>query len=88
MVQRFLHDIRKDTQKRAEKTQQALAATAGKNKKLSQKQADAFFQRLQNDGERRKKARYVSIFPQVAGDDSNQEEFIQRSHTWWICWGT
>ena len=57
MVQRFLHDIRKDTQKRAEKTKQALAASEGKHKKLSKEQADAFFQRLQSDGERRKKAR-------------------------------
>lgn len=62
MVQRFLHDIRKDIQKRAEKTKQALAATEGKNKKLSKEQADAFFQRLQRDGDRRKKARYSLWF--------------------------
>lgn len=62
MVQRFLHDIRKDTRKRAEKTKQALAATEGKHKKLSKEQADAFFQRLQRDGDRRKKARYSFWF--------------------------
>lgn len=57
MVQRFLHDIRKDTQKRAEKTEQALKATEGKHKKLSKERADTFFTRLQNDGDRRKRAR-------------------------------
>ena len=56
-AQRFLHDIRKDTENRVEKTKQALAAMEGKEKKLSKEQANAFFKRLQSDGERRKKAR-------------------------------
>ena len=56
-MQRFLQDIEADTRKRAEKMSSALSANEGERKKLSKEAADAFFMRLQADGERRRKAR-------------------------------
>jgi hypothetical protein len=62
LTQRFLQDIEEDKQKRAQKIRDLLKATEGTNKKLSKEEANAFFARLQIDGERRKKSRYVSGF--------------------------
>lgn len=62
MTQRFLQDIEEDKQKRVQKTRALLKATEGTNKKLSKEEADAFFARLQIDGECRKKSRFVSVF--------------------------
>jgi len=57
VTQRFLQDIEEDEKKRAEKTSAVLKATEGTTKKLTKEEADAFFARLQIDGERRKKGR-------------------------------
>ena len=57
VVQRFLLDIKSDTQKRAAKIESTLNASASARKKLSKSKADAFFRRLQTDGDRRKKSR-------------------------------
>lgn len=56
-MQRFLQDIELDTKKRNEKVEAALNANEGERKKLSKESADAFFLRLQTDGERRRLAR-------------------------------
>ena len=66
VVQRFLLDIRTDAQKRAAKIEATLNASQGTHKKLSRAKADAFFQRLQHDGDRRKKARYLQCY--IAND--------------------
>lgn len=60
-MQRFLQDIEVDTKKRNDKVEAALNAIGSGNKKLSKEAADAFFARLQADGDRRQKARY-SVF--------------------------
>ena len=57
LMQRFLQDIEVDTQKRSEKVEAALNANESEKKKLSKEAADAFFARLQADGERRKRTR-------------------------------
>ena len=56
-MQRFLQDIEVDTKKRNEKVEAALNANDTERKKLSKEAADAFFSRLQADGERRKRTR-------------------------------
>ena len=55
-MQRFQQDVKEDTMNRAQKAEAALQATAPRAAKiLSRADADKFFQRLQEDGMRRRK---------------------------------
>lgn len=56
-TRRFLDDIEADTFQRAQKVEAALKASQMQQKKLSKEEADAFFLRLQADGERRRRSR-------------------------------
>lgn len=55
--QRFIEFTREDLQKREEKHERALKALEPQRKLLSKEDADKFFDRLINDGEKRKQNR-------------------------------
>lgn len=54
---RFLRDVEEHKRRRAQKSKAALQALRPQRKMLSQEDAEAFFDRLLADGERRKATR-------------------------------
>lgn len=56
-MQRFLREVEMNKQKKAARAEAALKAFHLSSKVLSKKEVNAFFDRLQEDGNRRKRAR-------------------------------